>query len=367
MERDFFTGKDPTSSQIVATYLKQALFGLVAEQATPEALRAEAIRVSLWELSILTQPPTIAEASISTQRILGRARMLYEPCVASQLQVSTEPNAASEDLTEDELSRQALDELAEQGDLLSLPQGRWLSAPLRLVPITAELYLLVGGLPCSLLASKVLQKLRLHGSFRQIEAEVIQTCTPFDGHDEHWQFQTLESWLGAPAPTLEQLYRKFQEQERELQPITVPHQFEAYVASLNNPQRLRWTSLERASKNGLYLLRSQTRWGQTRYSVGVIEDHQIKRVSSFLEAWDIRRLCYALDAAAQTPTSVTWDRSQGRLTLRSELPARERKRLATLGTLQKNRGNYYPRIWHIDRRHEQEVQKLLADLAVMIQ
>ena len=67
------------------------------------------------------------------------------------------------------------------------------------------------------------------------------------------------------------------------------------------------------------------------------------------------------------PTRARWNREQGRLTLQSELPACERKRLATLGHLQKNNQYYYPRIWNIVAQHEREIKELLSHLGVLIE
>jgi len=367
METHAITWEGPLSTQEVAAELIKALFGPLAKQASLEALRAEVLRIAVWEPNILSQPSPIADARISTQRVLSRARSLWKPLSEALSPVSKNTDSSSKSLAEDELSRRALDDLAGQGDLLPLSEGQWLPAPLRLVPISSERYLLVGGLPSSLLADKILQELHLHGSFRQIETSLIQKYPTFDGVAGHWQFQTQESWLGTPSPMLKELSQKFQEED--LLPVvqqTTPQNVEVYVASLDKPQGLRWQSPENVSRSGRYLLRSQTPWGQRFYTIGQLENSQIKKQSHVLETWDIRRLCYALDAEAHTPTRVIWNKSQGVLTLRSELPVRERKRLATLGSLQANGTSYYPRIWHIPPRYEQEVQKILVELTITI-
>ena len=109
--------------------------------------------------------------------------------------------------------RQALEVLAEQGDLLALPQGHWLPAPLRLVPATAQRYLVVGGIPSSLLPKSYFSTLRLHESFRQVETHIIQANPFVDKENRRWQFQTLEHWLG-PSPTdFQELLHHFQHSE----------------------------------------------------------------------------------------------------------------------------------------------------------
>jgi hypothetical protein len=367
----YFAWEGPLPLQKVATQLKATLFGPIEKQVTSEALRAEVIRVTLWEQSVLSRPRTVSDASITTQQLLSRARTLWTPLHLAMQQVTSSQSADGEDREqqpeEEELNRQTLDTLAEQGDLLALPQGRWLPAPLRLVPITSELYLLVGALPSSLLPSPVLQSLHLHGCFRRVERRVIQTVSQFDEY-ECWQFQTQESWLGAPPPKQAELLERFR--DTELYPVaqqSATESLEAYVASINKPQGLRWRSSIHVPEDGRYLLRNRTPWGKIFYSIGEIQKRQIKRQSQMQESFDIRRLCYALDSDARVPTRARWDREQGILTLKSELPARERKYLATFGHLQKNNQYYYPRIWKIAAQHEIEIKELLSHLGVLIE
>ena len=162
METHSLTWEGPLPIDRVASQLKKMLFGPVAEQASQEALRVEVVRVALWERSVLSQPATISDAAISTQKILNRARILLEPFVVSRPQTSSSPVCADQHISEDDnMNRLFLDELAKQGDLLSLAGGRWLPAPFRLVPITSEFYLLVGGMPSGLLTELVLENLHL--------------------------------------------------------------------------------------------------------------------------------------------------------------------------------------------------------------
>lgn len=367
-----FEWEGPLPLHKVATQLKASLFGPIEKQATSEALRSEVIRVALWEQSVLSQPRTASNATITTQQLLSRARILWTPLhTAMQQQVTSRQGADSEQYEqqpeEEELNRQTLDALAEQGDLLALPQGRWLPAPLRLVPITSELYLLVGAIPSSLLPSPVFQSLHLHGSFRRVERRVIQAVSTFDEH-ECWQFQTQQSWLGTPPPKQAELLERFR--DTELCPVdqqSSTEKLEAYMASINKPQGLRWRPSIHIPKDGRYLLKNQTPWGTIIYSIGEIQSHQITKQSQMQESLDIRRLCYALDSDAQVPTRARWNREQGILALKSELPAHERKYLATLGHLQKNNEFYYPRIWEIAAQHETEIKDLLSHLGVDIE
>lgn len=367
-----FTWDGPLTIQEVAKRLKATLFGPIAKQAAPEAIRAEIIRVALWEQSVLKQPNTFSNAATLTQQLLSRARTLWTPFhdATPQLDTKGEYTAESGWQDEGELNRQALDMLAEQGDLLALPRGHWLPAPLRLVPATPELYLLVGGVPSSLLPEPVLSALCLHGSFRQVRTVIILANPSLNREDNHWEFQTLEHWLGTSHADFQELLSHFRNIEMEIVVYQNSLQsIEAYNASINQPQWSRWQSLERISNDGRYLLRERTLWGKTSYSIGEVQSQQIKKQSHVLESLDIRRLCYALDADANVPTKATWKKvkEQGLLYLSTELPARERKRLATLGLLQQQGKKYYPRIWQIALQHESTIKELLAQLGITLE
>ncbi len=347
----------------VVTLLKQSFFGMTARmRVTPEALRAEVIRIALWEQSVFGQSRTIAEAAISTHHILSRARILIQPFSDA---LSSDVNEESED----HLGRRSLDDLANQGDLLSFSEGRWLPAPLRLVLITADLYLLVGGMPSALLADPILQQLHLHGSFRQLETRVIQSYPTSDGLNSPWKFQSQESWLNESAVSLTDVFQRFQ--VVPVSNVTIQdtsQNVEVYIASRDTYQALRWCSPVDVRQDGRYLLRSCNLWGQRSYSIGEFEQFQLKRQSQNQGAFDIRRLCYALDAAAGVPTRVKWNKQQERLKLFSELPAYEYKRLSMLGTMQTNQGGkYYPRIWHIASQYENSVKEILSNLCITIQ
>lgn len=357
------TWEGPLARHEVVQHLTQELCGFSTQSGwSEESLRAEILRVALWEQSVLSRPPSLAEARVSTQRILRRARSLWQPLA---------PDFSRHDLSdktfvEETLSRRTLESLAEQGDFLALPKGQWLPAPLRLVPIYRGRYLLVGGLPASLLSTDILQHLIWHDALRQLDAELVQQHPPFDENRGQWQFQTQESWLGAPTPSFRALLRQFQ--EIALSQQTTQYTAEVYIAKPDTPQRRRWLPLEKIHRAGRYLLRSQKPWGERFYTIGQIENGRILQQSQLLESWDIRRLCYALDDQAQAPTRANWNERTGVLTLQSVLPARERKLLTAMGNLLPNGTTYYyPRLWDISLRYEQDIQKMLRDLSIEIQ
>lgn len=365
----------PLQTGQVAKQLEKMLFGPCASQITLEGLRSELLRVSLWELVMLRQPATLTASSVTTQQILGRARMFWEAMVDegmlqsaswTQQSVSEDDQPWQDEEDENEgVNRYLLEALAEQGDVFSLGRGRWISVPLRLVPLSSSLYLLVGGMPTALLPQLILNDLRLHGSFRQIESQVIQSV-PAPSQYEEWQFQTREHWLGAPALELPTLVEQFNQQELGIVQYRTAQSLEAYVASLDKPQGLRWRPLEHVS-DGRYLLRSRMAWGQGRYSIGEIQSHCLIKQSGMPGSIEIRRLLYALGEAAGVPARARWEQETNTFVLDSELPMRERKLLATIGLLQPNKGHsYYPRRWRVASQQSMEVITLLKRLGIVV-
>ncbi len=358
-----------SSASVVAKRIKQDLVGSHASQASLEALAAEVIRVALWAHCTYDQKSSFSEASVTTRRLLELARAIWEP-----LSDAAQGDNPAKDITYGnepgrnvEIGRELLDTLAEQGDIFALSGGHWLPAPLRFVPVTPMHHLLVGGMPTHRLPHELLSALRLHGSFRHVEGSAISSLLQGSGAIMHWQFQSLHRWLGA-AQSFDDLNGYFDGQEL----LTVAHQnvsetsLEAYVASDDKPQLLRWRAINQVV-NGRYLLKTSTPWGAYQYSIGLISNRMLTNQSVGLWQIDIRRLCYALDKRAGKPTSVRWNEGHRELVLRSELPGRERKFLSSVGTLQENTdGSYYPRRWII-AMDVLTVLTMLQDLGIQIE
>jgi hypothetical protein len=339
----------PLSLDIVEHQVKAILFGAARSRASAEAFQAEAIRLAVWSQTAIQQEAALAQNVVSTRRVLKAARMYLI--------------RSNQDEQESVLERNMLDSLADQGDLYSFPGGNWLPAPLRLVPITASNVLLVGGVPTYLLSPTILEILEFHGSFRRFQRSLVPHTLPTPNALLKWQYQSLSNWLGPSPPALRDLIQLFH--STELLPVEHRHQtLEAYVASLQKWQELRWQMLDHV-RGGRYLLRTSPQFGSREYTIGIVQNHQIVRQSLPLRSIEIRRLCYALDEEAHVPTSVEWGREKGSLVLRSELPTRERKFLATVGQLQVSADKYYPRSWvNISPQFHDEVENMLSLLAV---
>ncbi len=359
----------------IADQIKMALLSSHAHQASQEALSAEAIRVALWVQSAYKQVSSSSDVAVTTRHLLNQARALWTP-IRNAYQYSLATNKTKRSDTHESegesviginLDRDVLDALAEQGDFYSLGEGRWLPAPLRLVPLSQTRYLLVGGMPTHLLPGTLLHNLHLHGSFRHVDSSALPAMKPDAGHTVQWQFQSLGSWLGASPLSLDDLAQSFNKQE--LLPVThhsdADPSLEAYAAYVGGPQLLRWRPLDDVT-DGHYLLRTSTPWGIRQYSSGHISNHWLIKQSVLLQHIDIRRLCYALDKQAGKPTRASWNAQRDELSLNSELPERERKLLSSIVLLQENEGSYYPRRWVNIRQHINTIFPLLTNLGINI-
>ena len=349
-----------STAAMISQQIKVAFFGAQAERISYEALSAEFVRVALWALSNHMESLPLAQASVSTRRLLDQSRTFWDPFKTAQL-VESKPAL----LLEPDIDRELLDALEEQGDVLSFAGGSWLPTPLRLVPLAANHYLLVGGIPTHLLPSSIQQLLVFHGTFRQMENKAILTLEEGLRSVLDWRFQSLDSWLGSSPATLEDLVRHFELQELFQVISQSDSSLEAYVADDNQPQYLRWHPIN-SVPDGRYLLRTSTPWGMKQYSIGAIHNYRLTQQGGELRKTDIRRLCYALDKRVYQPTWASWNIQRRELLLRSQLPGREVKFLSSIGTLQENKEGYYPRRWIISPQFVERVEEMLTNLGIQI-
>lgn len=362
----------PLLTSDVANQLKTALFGARNPQPSYEAetLMAETLRVAVWALNVLKPDLLHTGTKATTRRVLAHARAILEPLRKRSNEHATQQSeqAIGDNVEEANLERDALEALEEQGDEFSLAGRFWLPAPLRLVPIDRTQHLLVGGLPTHLLPPTLLQSMCVHSSFRQVNIDKKESL-PTSAYTGTWQFQSLNNWLGPSSPTLDKLIQDFYSRELSLvsEQGSVNLPYEAYAAYVDKPQALRWQSFQEV-QDGRYLLRTRTFWGIKQYSIGEVQNYHLARQSDQLRFTDIRRLCYALDHEAKTPTQAIWDRVHHRLILSSEIPTRERKQMAIIGNLRVPQEGYYPREWiGIQSQHASIVDDMLQQLGVLIE
>ena len=371
----------PLTGPQVESDARTALLGRAEALASLEVLSAEAVRVALWA----RRPPlchvSIRDAAITTRDALSLARTLLMPFRtvdgASEIVNGTiretleDIKARSDDDTPDATvtpNRRLLDLLADQGDMQPLPKGHWVPAPLRLVPIIEnQLSLLVGSLPTRALPIDVQAALQLFGAFRRIAYKALDLDTSALAALLRIPIQPLSQWLGPMPPTRDALLEWMR--TRELAPVVDKASFEveAYAPFVNKPQGLRWVPLRDVTRDGRYLLRRRMSWGSPRFTVGEIRRGELMIQSSIIPGEHIRRLQYALDWEARTPTTAEWSPQRGTLTLQSEIPTRERKLLSTLGTLEANGERYYPRRWtHLPQTSAENIERMLTDLGITL-
>ncbi|WP_376794044.1 hypothetical protein [Thermogemmatispora sp.] len=295
------------------------------------ALQAEAVRVALWALSRGRGRPLSLEAAVSGRTLLYRARQILQPYAEAGAVRPAEAAGASSLLQPSMLKR-----LHEQGDLLMLSQAKecWLPAPARLVPLGSR-YVLAGGLPSLLLPEALRQQLRLHQTLRLLPSSA--------GRNWPFAFQSLASWLGPQAPSLQELNLFFQHipLTNVDRPPDESDQIEIYLPWASGPQEKRWQPLaQQRSAQGRYLLR----WRQSqpqqiwRYSIALLDQGRLRQEQELAADHNIPRFCYALDQAAGRLNQAEWIATAPggplALHLESRLPRREYRLLQALGEQQ---------------------------------
>ena len=367
----------PLTGPEVESDIRTALLGHAEALASLEVLSAEAVRVALWARRPPSRHVSIRDAAITTRDALSLARTLLMPFHSidganeTDNETVEDVEARSDDDTPDATlapNRRLLDLLADQGDVQPLPKGHWISAPLRLVPIIEnQLSLLVGSLPTRELPIDVQAALQLFGTFRRIAYEALDLDTSALAALLQIPVQPLSQWLGPMPPTRDALLDWMRTRELALVVDEASVEVEAYAPFMNNPQGLRWVPSRDVTRDGRYLVRQRMSWGSSRFTVGEIRRGELMAQSSVLPREHIRRLQYALDWEARTPTKAEWSPQCGTLILRSEIPTRERKLLSTLGTLEIKADHYYPRSWmHLPQTSAENIERMLTDLGITL-
>ncbi len=336
----------------LATVIRRHLGLPAAGAPDPLALLAAALRAALWGISGGKKPAYVT-------RVLSAAARQLPPPLLSSISIDTGERAATEVL------RTAFDELAALGDVSELPQGYWLPAPLRVVPLTeARRWLLVGGVPTSILPEPLRRALHHAGGGRLLDAAL---------HDMGIALpeQRLDDWIGRPSQPLQSWAAEALAQAPLLSVGEVADGWEVYhPESASRLQYYRWRPVTGPLPDGRYLARSPLGWGPSRYRVVGLRGGRIVDSGALaLGRGDLRRLLYGLDALARRPTQVTLrqDRHAAVLEIRNALPAPESRLLQALGRVElPDDGKFYPQLWHLPAAHIAEVARALAELGVEV-
>jgi hypothetical protein len=303
------------------------------------------LRSCIWSLSGTTEP-------VHVLRVLNLALTMWD---------------SDQDVLERrEHLHEALEELAEAGDLVSLPEGRWLPAPTRevLLESGAEERLLVGGLPTGVLPAELKKLIVHHGPYRRVKGSVL-------GDALQLPKESAESWAGSPPKELESWADKILSvklvpyvEQREGTRIRV---YTPELARDRPPQVKRWFDRP-AGISGRYLAVRERVFGAREYRIVELQNGAVVASNESLSPGDGRRLMYALDLRAGKPVDVQIGAKKGSLsvTLRSELPRSEQRLFGALGVLEVPEEDYYPRTWWFPECYRDIVQSKLQALRVKI-
>ena len=259
--------------------------------------------------------------------------------------------------------RDALDELADAGDVIETDHGRWLPAPMRSVDIggSDRRNLIVGGLPTGALPSGLRIGLTHRGASRIAEGDALCSALGIPG-------MPIDAWIGVGDGSLDEWADGIL--KSELGPFTDDgdERISIYDPKRTGFQRNRWTE-KFTALSGICLALLTGVFGVRRYRLTEIVGGRIRRCGAALMPGEGRRLMYALDARAGNPVTVRLAGTADSITvtLGNELPAAERRLLSALGMQQPlAEGRFYPQVWHLDRTHERVVRTRFAALGINI-
>jgi hypothetical protein len=259
--------------------------------------------------------------------------------------------------------RRILEELCEVRDLVSLPEGRWLPAPTREVPLPdSNERLLVGGLPTSALPSDLRGYVVHHGPYRRVMGSTLSNALGLPS-------EPVASWAGGPTQDLENWseeilsselspYQEYQDRSR----------FRVYApeVSTGSLQIRRWVD-RLGDLSGRYLARRERVFGAFEYRVIELTKGTVVATND-LPFSDARRLMYALDWRAKKPIEIKFKTKENYLSIivRSELPGPEQRLFAAIGNLQVPDEAYYPRTWTFPEGYSKIVFDTLEALKITL-
>jgi hypothetical protein len=261
---------------------------------------------------------------------------------------------------------EALEELSNAGDLVSLPEGRWLPAPTRevLLESSSNERLLVGGLPTGVLPAELKKSIANHGPYRRVRGSML-------GDALQLPKESVESWAGSVPEELESWAVKILSvklvpyvEQREGTRIRV---YAPELARDRSPQAKRWFD-QPAGISGRYLAIRERVFGLREYRIVELQNGAVVGSNASLSPGDGRRLMYALDGRAGKPIEVQTRTKNGSISvlLRSELPRSEQRLFGALGVLEVPKESYYPRTWWFAERYRGIVLSKLQALRVKI-
>jgi hypothetical protein len=325
----------------------------------------EIIRTALGLPETVDRLATLAELARNVLWFLskGGKETVYITSLLNALRHAAGPLIRSIDLpsstqkSEPDSARMIVDDLASIGDIVELPRGRWLPAPLRVVTLEqSKQDIVLGGIPLVLLNQEVSQLISLSGIVRMLSA--TNSRTPLISAK-----QSEEDWLGYPPGAIDDwagaiLKRHtLQQYTGAMADIACYYPFPSRRSTkYDQAQYFRWVGLESVERDGLYLLRYAPPHSPVNHLIGQVHSRRIlKATELILIDGDVRRLFFALYILAVTRFKATLERQgiQWLFTLNNELPAAEQRLFTALGRLRpRNDERYYPRLWEVNDQNK---------------
>ena len=272
-------------------------------------------------------------------------------------------------------ARRVLEAMENLRDCEHVGNGYWLPAPVRLVELSSETALVVGGQPTWQIEDQLGCEIQRRGVTRTVLRDDLLGDWAAD--DRKWQ--ALSSWEGSPPPDLLQwLKGERRRAEDDLMRSSAElDDFDVYWppdATRAEAQWFRWIPSTRLSRapDDLVLCRARGGYfGQRRCWWGALTHGRTGptlREEAVVEPLKVRRLQYGLDAEYGNPTSVVVDRAQESLvvTLRSAVPPEERRLFTALGRDESDTSGRYPIRLRFPDTHTSVVESTLRSLQVEI-
>jgi hypothetical protein len=349
------TGIESIDKRRASEIVRSFLLGNSASQ-DQLAVDCAALRHALWDLSRGGKIPV-------------HIRRLLNTTVQFHLDSLDSPEMAEQKRRE--RLRDALDELSEVYDLVNLPNGYWLPAPTREVPIANQNdeRLLIGGIPTTLIPTHLSASIDHRGPFRRIKGSVV-------GETLKLPVEPLEYWIGMPPADDIRVWSREVLEKAELANYSEPPEgsrFQIYLpqnSRAGSPQALRWQDIKPQLPAGRYLARRNLAFGAWQHRIIQVGAGRIISSGDPETGFgDIRRLMYGLDSLADNPVRVQLkqDTKEHYVVIRSELPRAERRRFASIGNLVVLTDEYYPRKWVFKLAYKDIVEHCLHKLGVRIE
>jgi len=340
-----------------------------------QTICAEALRAGLWSLSNEGTKP------VYISRLVSIVHRLVEPGLTGNVLIADEHLkyfASSESTTNPQhikkdiiskLLHRALDELELLGDVVSLPHGYWLPAPLHFVSLPAiRRWILVGGRPANSFPKSLHSAIEYSGPTRFLIHNPVEL-----GFQD--VVQSEEQWYRIPQESID-VWARHILFNTKLQPIeALGTSCEFYAPNARGvsgkPQYFRWIDDARSLVDGRYLIRFKLKGFTSHYAIAEIQQGKITATGSIeLGEGDVRRLLYGIDAFVSYPIKIqiTKKADSWLFPLNSELPKAEHRLFTALGYLHlPSDGRYYPRTWEIPAEYAIQAVQALQRLYIRLE